>query len=67
MNTTTLQRNIKYYLKQQGLTVAELERRAGTKHAVVNIVHGRTINPSAQVTQAIAKQLGCSMEDLLSD
>ena len=64
---TDLQRNIKKQLEQQNISVAELERRAGLRHAVMNIMHGRSKNPSIRVAQAIAKELGCSMEDLLSE
>lgn len=61
-----LQKNIKQQLNDKKLSVAELERRIGIKHAVVNILHGRSKNPSIRVTHAIATELGCSVEELLT-
>lgn len=62
-----LQKNIKERLEKKKISVAELERRIGLRHAVINIMHGRSKNPSIRVAQAIAKELECSMEDLLSN
>lgn len=61
-----LQSNIKKHLQLKNLTAAELERRTGIPHAVVNILHGRSKNPSLKTVHAIAQELGCSVEDLLS-
>lgn len=60
-----LQDNIKRQLQAKNMTAAELERRTGIPHAVVNILHGRSKNPSIKTAQAIAKELGCSLEDLI--
>jgi DNA-binding Xre family transcriptional regulator len=65
--TTTMQNNIKKQLSAKNMSAAELERRTGIPHAVVNILHGRSKNPSIKTAQAIAKELGCSLEDLLSE
>ncbi|HSX20036.1 MAG TPA: helix-turn-helix transcriptional regulator [Gammaproteobacteria bacterium] len=62
-----MQENIKRQLHAQNMTAAELERRTGIPHAVVNILHGRSKNPSIKTAQAIAKELGCSVEELLSE
>lgn len=62
-----LQENIKRHLQEQNMSAAELERRTGIPHAVVNILHGRSKNPSLKTAQAIAKELGCTVEELLSD
>lgn len=67
MQDTTLQKNIKNKLEQKNISIAELERRAGLRHAVINILHGRSKNPSIHTAQAIAKELNCSIEDLLSE
>ena len=67
MLETTLQKNIKDRLEQKNISIAELERRAGLRHAVINILHGRSKNPSIHTAQAIAKELDCSIEDLLSE
>lgn len=65
--TRTMQENIKKKLHAKNMTAAELERRTGIPHAVVNILHGRSKNPSIRTAQAIAKELGCSVEELLSE
>src|SRR5581483_645813 len=62
-----MQENIKRQLQAKNMTAAELERRTGIPHAVVNILHGRSKNPSIKTAQAIAKELGCSVEELLAD
>lgn len=64
---STIQTNLKNQLEKQSLTVAELERRTGLRHAVINILRGRSKNPSIKVAHAIAKELGCSIEDLITD
>lgn len=62
-----LQNNIKHKLKKQNMSIAELERRAGIPHAVINIMHGRSKNPTVRVAQSIAKELNCSIEELFSE
>ncbi len=65
--TTTMQANLKKQLSDKNMTAAELERRTGIPHAVVNILHGRSKNPSIRTAQAIAKELGCSIGDLINE
>ena len=65
--TTAIQTNIKRQLIEKNMTAAELERRTGIPHAVINILHGRSKNPSIRTAQAIAKELGCSVEELFSE
>jgi transcriptional regulator with XRE-family HTH domain len=62
-----LQDNIKRHLQVHNMSAAELERRTGIPHAVVNILHGRSKNPSLKTAQAIAKELGCTVEELLAE
>ncbi len=64
MGSNAIQDNIKRQLQAKNMTAAELERRTGIPHAVVNILHGRSKNPSIRTAQAIAKELGCSIEEL---
>lgn len=64
---TAIQINIKKQLTAKNMTAAELERRTGIPHAVVNILHGRSKNPSLKTAQAIAKELGCSLEELFAE
>lgn len=63
----TIQKNIKRQLQAKNMTAAELERRTGIPHAVINILHGRSKNPSIKTAQAIAKELGCTVEELITD
>lgn len=65
--TTAIQLNIKRQLHAKNMSAAELERRTGIPHAVVNILHGRSKNPSIRTAQAIAKELGCTVEDLFAE
>lgn len=65
--TSTIQANIKRQLAEKNMTAAELERRTGIPHAVINILHGRSKNPSIRTAQAIAKELGCSIDELFID
>lgn len=64
---SALQINIKRHLAKQKMSAAELERRTGIPHAVVNILHGRSKNPSLRTAQAIARELGCTVEELFSE
>lgn len=65
--STAIQANIKRQLHAKNMTAAELERRTGIPHAVVNIIHGRSKNPSIRTAQAIAKELGCSIDELFAE
>ncbi len=67
MIMNALQDNIKRQLHAKNMTAAELERRTGLPHAVINILHGRSKNPSIRTAQAIAKELGCSIEELFGN
>lgn len=62
----TLSTNIRQHLAERNMTVSELERRTGLKHAIINILHGRSKNPTIRVAQAIAKELNCRVEDLFA-
>lgn len=62
-----IQENLKKQLQAKNMTAAELERRTGIPHAVVNIIHGRSKNPSIKTATAIAKELGCSLDELLHE
>lgn len=62
-----LKENLNKILKESNLTVPELERRAGIKpYALRNIVQGKSINPSVEIVFAIAKELGYTVEELIS-
>lgn len=65
--TTALQTNIKRQLAIKKLSIAELERRAGLPHAVINIMRGKSKNPSIKVAKALARELGCSIEELIGE
>ena len=66
-----MHKNIKYAilsrLKSLNLSIAGLERKAGLKINVArNIIAGYSKKPSAETLHAIAKALGCSVDNLLS-
>lgn len=60
-----LQAQLKYRMHEKGLTVTELEKRAGVKGAVTNVLHGKTRVPRADILLAIADALECTAKDLL--
>ncbi len=63
----SLQKNINFYLKKKNLSVFALEKEAGLKPgAVRNIINGRSKNPGVDLVFDIARQLGCSVEELCS-
>ena len=63
---SSLQRKIKGYLENTGLSVAALERKAGLKTNVArNILRGQSKKPTGETLQAIAAVMGCSIQDLL--
>ncbi len=54
-------------MKAKNLSASALEREAGLKnHSVRNILRGKIKKPSAQVLQAVADVLECSVRDLLT-
>lgn len=62
-----LQANIRSKLDQKRMSICELERRAGLKQSTVqNILLGRSKNPGVETIYVLAKELGCSIEELLS-
>ena len=62
-----LKENLTKILKKTNLTVPELERRAGIKpYSLRNIIQGKSTKPSVEIVFAIAKELGCTVEELLS-
>ncbi len=65
-SASQLQSAIKEKMSELGISVHALEKQAGLKRsAVQNILHGRSKNPSAHILHAVAKILGCNINDLL--
>ncbi len=63
-----LQDNIRQYMQDKGLGVAELERKSGLKpNAVRNILSGHSKRPSAQMLLSISRVFGCSIVDVLGE
>ena len=61
-----LKANIKNRLDQKEMTIRELESRAGLRQSVLqNILLGRSKNPGVETVYALAKELGCTVEELL--
>ena len=64
---TALQHKIQTYLTANKLSVAGFERDAGLKTNVArNILRGQSKKPTGQTLQAIAKVMGCTVQDLLN-
>lgn len=63
---SNLQRKIKLYLENTGLSIAALERKAGLKTNVArNILRGQSRRPTGETLQAIACVLGCPLQELV--
>lgn len=66
--STQLAKQIEMRMKARNLSVAALEREAGlTTHSVKNILRGKSKRPSAEVVQAVADVLGCTVKELLEN
>lgn len=66
-SATQLQSAIKEKMSELGISVHALEKQAGLKRsAVQNILQGRSKNPSVHILHAVAKILGCNINDLLA-
>ena len=58
--------NIRRIRKDKGLTQAYVARQAGITQAMLCWIERGTRNPPLQVGMAIAKVLGCTVDDLLA-
>ncbi len=59
---------IKKKLEEQHKTVSLAEKLAGLqKNAIRNILNGNSLNPSIETCAAIAKVLGCSLDELIGN
>ncbi len=64
--STPLAKQIFVRMKAKNLSIATLEREAGVStYSVQNILRGNTKKPKAEVVQALADVLGCTVRDLL--
>lgn len=65
--TTSIAKQISTRMRAKSLSVQALEGEAGLRpHAVQNILRGKSKKPSAEILQAVADVLGCTVKDLLS-
>lgn len=65
---TSVAKQISVRMKAKNLSILMLEREAGLKnHAVRNILRGKSKRPSADILQAIADVLGCTVKELLEN
>lgn len=65
--TQQLPKRLNDMMKTQGLSIRELERRAGLKKSVVhNIIAGKSKTPTIRTLMAICDVLGCSVESITS-
>lgn len=66
--STSIAKQISVRMKAKNLSIHTLEREAGLKtHAVRNILRGKSKRPSADILQAVADVLGCTVKDLLTN
>lgn len=66
--STQLAKQISMRMKAKNLSILALEREAGLKtHAVRNILRGNSKRPSAEIVQAVADVLGCTVKELLEN
>ncbi len=64
--TTSLAQQIMIRMRAKNLSIPTLEKKAElTNHSVRNIIRGRSLKPNAETLNAIARALGCTVEDLL--
>lgn len=60
-----LQTNLQKLLNKQGLSCAEVERRAGlNQNNLYYVLKGITKNPSSKILQAVSETLGVTVNDL---
>lgn len=65
--STSIVKHISTRMRAKNLSLSELEKEAGLKrNTVQNIMRGRSKRPSADIMQAVADVLGCSVKDLLT-
>ncbi|MBP6951577.1 MAG: helix-turn-helix transcriptional regulator [Alphaproteobacteria bacterium] len=65
--STSIAKHISTRMRAKNLTLTALEKEAGLKpSAVQNILRGRSKRPSADILQAVADVLGCSVKELLT-
>lgn len=65
---TALQKNLRHQIEEKKISVHSLEKRAGLKpSAIQNILQGKSKRPAAELLLAIAKELGCSVEQLTKE
>lgn len=66
--TTALAKQLSARMKAKNINVTALEREAGLNtHAALNILRGKSKEPSAKILYAIANVLGCTIPDLLDN
>ena len=64
--STQIAKQISTRMRAKNLSLTTLEKEAGLRpHAVQNILRGKSKKPSAEILQAVADVLGCSVKDIL--
>ena len=64
---TPLARQIAARAKAKSISIATLGKEPALKYAIRNILTGKSRKPNAEVLQAIAVILNCTIEELLTD
>lgn len=66
--SNAIKHKIDEFLSQHNMSVTALERQAGVKPLLFrNLINGRSKNPSISTLIALARQIGCKIEDLLGE
>lgn len=60
-------KNIRNIAFEKGVTQRELAEAAGISEAIVSMYVHETKVPSLRVIKAIAKRLGCTLDDLVKE
>jgi len=59
----SLYKNVKNKCKEQGISIAELER--ATKLSMGSISHWKVVDPKVGNVKAVAEYFGCTIDELL--
>lgn len=65
MSAEILKKNITRILQERGWKLQDLERKAGTNRNIHNIFRNKSINPSVDLLQKIAKTLNVDYKELI--
>lgn len=65
MLAKNIKKQILKRIKEKNLSILALDEKAGLSKGVRNIVSSKSVNPTIETVHAIAKALGCTINDLI--